>query len=74
MIGGYVCACGHDGEAHEHYRHGRDCALCPPGACGRFRYAGGFKNWLPRGLSALARVSIRRTLQYLKPLRAELAT
>jgi hypothetical protein len=23
-----VCRCGHDHEAHEHYRPGTDCALC----------------------------------------------
>jgi hypothetical protein len=29
-----TCACGHQREAHEHYRRGSDCALCD---CPRFR-------------------------------------
>ena len=28
------CRCGHQRQAHEHYRRGTDCALCP---CQRFR-------------------------------------
>jgi hypothetical protein len=28
------CTCGHAARAHEHYRRGRDCALC---ACPKFR-------------------------------------
>jgi hypothetical protein len=30
------CTCGHTHEAHEHYRRGSDCALCPAGSCVRF--------------------------------------
>ncbi len=30
------CRCGHVRRAHEHYRSGTDCALCP---CQRFRNA-----------------------------------
>lgn len=30
------CACGHDRDAHEHYRPGSDCAMCPEGVCMRF--------------------------------------
>ena len=33
------CRCGHDRTAHEHYRPGRDCALC---GCGKFRRA---RSW-----------------------------
>ena len=29
-----ACRCGHDRFAHEHYRPGLDCALCP---CPRWR-------------------------------------
>ena len=29
-----TCACGHQQDAHEHYRPGSDCALCD---CPRFR-------------------------------------
>ncbi|PZF54949.1 hypothetical protein DEJ23_13055 [Curtobacterium sp. MCSS17_008] len=29
-----TCVCGHQHEAHEHYRPGSDCALCD---CPRFR-------------------------------------
>ena len=28
------CTCGHEANAHEHYRRGTDCALCP---CQKFR-------------------------------------
>jgi hypothetical protein len=28
------CTCGHSSQAHEHYRRGTDCGLCP---CVRFR-------------------------------------
>jgi hypothetical protein len=28
------CACGHGRQAHEHYRRGKDCALC---SCARYR-------------------------------------
>ena len=31
-----VCNCGHDRAAHEHYRRGSDCAICPPGECPRY--------------------------------------
>jgi hypothetical protein len=30
---GTPCSCGHGKQAHEHYRRGSDCALCP---CRRF--------------------------------------
>jgi hypothetical protein len=29
-----VCSCGHERDAHEHYRRGTDCATCD---CARFR-------------------------------------
>ncbi|WP_144712462.1 hypothetical protein [Curtobacterium pusillum] len=29
-----VCVCGHGRDAHEHYRRGKDCALCD---CPRYR-------------------------------------
>ncbi len=28
------CVCGHGRQAHEHYRRGKDCALC---SCARYR-------------------------------------
>jgi hypothetical protein len=28
------CTCGHSARAHEHYRRGKDCALC---SCAKFR-------------------------------------
>jgi hypothetical protein len=31
------CICGHSWDAHQHYRAGRECSLCPPGICGRYR-------------------------------------
>jgi hypothetical protein len=33
---GPPCRCGHDHDAHAHYRGGTECALCPPGHCPRF--------------------------------------
>ena len=38
MIG--TCTCGHRPAAHEHYRAGTDCALCP---CPIYR-----RRWLRR--------------------------
>lgn len=35
--GSRVCVCGHDWEAHNHYRRGSDCAHCD---CIRWRRAG----------------------------------
>jgi hypothetical protein len=32
-----VCLCGHDAEAHEHYRPGSDCGVCGAVVCPRFR-------------------------------------
>lgn len=43
-----ACTCGHGREAHEHYRPGSDCALCPPGTCDRFRAARGGSRSEPR--------------------------
>jgi hypothetical protein len=34
------CVCGHVWAAHEHYRKGTDCALCPAGDCDWFRPTG----------------------------------
>ena len=31
-----VCRCGHDADAHRHYRPGSDCSLCA-GTCPRYR-------------------------------------
>jgi hypothetical protein len=28
-----ICVCGHAMNAHEHYRKGTDCAVCPAGEC-----------------------------------------
>lgn len=38
------CECGHAQSAHEHYRRGTDCSLCPSGECLRFRAAAGAPN------------------------------
>ena len=35
-----LCRCGHDAEAHEHYRPGSDCGACGAAQCGRFRAQG----------------------------------
>ena len=31
-----VCTCGHEWEAHQHYRVGTDCSLCADGRCHRY--------------------------------------
>ena len=28
LVGTLLCRCGHDRQAHEHYRRGADCSLC----------------------------------------------
>lgn len=33
------CRCGHQLDAHQHYRAGTDCALCPPHFCAAFHRA-----------------------------------
>ena len=38
MLSGDTCRCGHDRNAHAHYRKGSDCALC---GCRRWR-----RKWL----------------------------
>ncbi|WP_214405509.1 hypothetical protein [Pseudonocardia lacus] len=30
------CRCGHDVDAHEHFRAGRDCSTCGPEVCRRY--------------------------------------
>jgi hypothetical protein len=32
-----LCVCGHERDAHEHYRRGTDCAVCGNGDCPRYR-------------------------------------
>ena len=36
------CRCGHENWAHQHYRRGTDCALCP---CAKFRKAATLLRW-----------------------------
>lgn len=31
------CACGHTGEAHQHYRSGSDCGACGRDVCAKFK-------------------------------------
>jgi hypothetical protein len=31
-----VCRCGHERDAHEHYRPGDDCGVCGPSRCRRY--------------------------------------
>jgi hypothetical protein len=38
-----LCRCGHDAQAHEHYRPGSDCGACGAAACARFRAQG--RRW-----------------------------
>lgn len=38
-MAGDICQCGHAFRAHEHYRRGTDCALCPRGTCTNYRAA-----------------------------------
>jgi hypothetical protein len=43
-----ACRCGHGRLAHEHYRAGTECALCPD--CRRFRPATGMVSRLVAAL------------------------
>lgn len=43
-----TCLCGHERVAHEHYRRGSECALCPAGGCWRFRTVPGLLTRLRR--------------------------
>ncbi|MCW0212471.1 MAG: hypothetical protein OJJ54_03860 [Pseudonocardia sp.] len=45
-----TCACGHEPDAHEHYRPGSDCALCGLDACTSYRPQGGTARRLLRRL------------------------
>ena len=49
-----TCTCGHEPDAHEHYRPGADCAFCGREACARYRPRGGAATRLMRkfGLKA----------------------
>ena len=56
-----LCACGHERDAHEHYRPGTDCGVCGV-ACRAFhartgRAAGRYAGSRPRLASALFRRS-----------------
>lgn len=31
-----ICRCGHEQDAHEHYRPGHDCGVCGPVRCRRY--------------------------------------
>jgi len=35
-----LCRCGHEAEAHEHFRSGSDCGACGAQECRRFRPQG----------------------------------
>jgi hypothetical protein len=45
-VAGTACRCGHDAEAHEHFRAGSDCGLCGRQGCGRFAAARRRFRWL----------------------------
>ena len=34
-----ACRCGHDVEAHVHYRYGSDCGVCGEAKCSQYRRA-----------------------------------
>jgi hypothetical protein len=36
-----LCVCGHQAEAHEHYRPGDDCGACGAAVCGHYTPADG---------------------------------
>jgi hypothetical protein len=51
-----LCRCGHELAAHEHYRRGRECALC------------GCLRWSPPGLLHLPAADfLRRLFRRQKP-------
>ena len=43
-----LCVCGHHYAAHEHFRKGTECSLCPAGACHQFRPASGASSVFSR--------------------------
>lgn len=43
-----ACVCGHDKEAHEHFRSGTECSLCPDHGCEKYRPATGLRGLLRR--------------------------
>lgn len=54
------CACGHERDAHEHYRGGSECALCPPAGCPGFHRAHGVRPALRELLVRLGAGQERR--------------
>jgi hypothetical protein len=46
--GPLVCQCGHDRDAHSHYRRGSECALCE---CARWSPPGWWRRLLQAGHS-----------------------
>jgi hypothetical protein len=44
------CRCGHDLDAHEHFRAGRDCGACGAGGCAAFRARSGGSRPTPARL------------------------
>ena len=32
-----LCVCGHNNDAHQHFRAGTDCSLCGAGVCKKYR-------------------------------------
>lgn len=36
-----LCRCGHEVDAHQHYRGGTDCAVCGRARCRAFRFRAG---------------------------------
>jgi hypothetical protein len=45
-----LCVCGHDADAHRHWRRGNDCGTCGLGACTVYRPSGGVVRRLLRGV------------------------
>jgi hypothetical protein len=38
------CRCGHTRDAHEHYRSGTECSLCPSGECHSYVRMNGLRD------------------------------
>jgi hypothetical protein len=43
-----ICRCDHESAAHEHYRAGSECAVCPSGECSRYRSTTLVRGWVAR--------------------------
>lgn len=58
-LGANTCRCGHEREAHDHYRAGTECALCGAEGCPRYRDGRVLGTGVPGLLSRVLHVFYR---------------